>query len=281
MRRSNLRKVILCLSLIIAGPTWAQMIYEIKNPKYFTTVVKDGHNPGDQFKVFSPEEENKPMAIAELRKCDDKFCLYFVKKIRKNTVLQSGYRLEKAIVKKTGASQTQTTEASAESKPSGRKWVGLSYGVPLPNVIRADFGMQNIKGSNYDIGVGLGMLPASLGGIDLSGQTLGVSGQLRVPDYRLFWNVIPKFIAEIGLIKGDLDLSSITKRSGDVNSITAFYGMAGAALSQQFDNFSVDLGIAYSVNTIESPQKAPSGNEVSAPFAGSVSLLMLNGSWIF
>ncbi|GEM_PF-4521631 len=280
MQKNILRKLIIGFTLIIAAPSWAQMIYEVKGPTYFTTVVKDGNEVGDQFKVMSPEDDNKAMAIAELRKCDDKYCLYFVKKIRKNTSLQSGYKLKKAVAKKVTPTDGKT-EVAVENTVSGKKWVGVTYGAPLPNVFRLDMGLQNLRGSNYDIGLNLGMLPASLGGIDLKGQTLGLNTQYRLTDYVLFWKIIPKFIAEVGVIKADIDLSGVTKRANDVNSITAMYGMVAVALSQQFDSLFIDLGIGYSVNTIESPQVAPSKNEVSTPFGGSASLLMINASWMF
>ncbi len=254
------------------------MIYEIKNPKYFTTAIKEENQVGDQFKIFSPEEGEKTMAIAELRKCDSRYCLYFVKKIRKNATLQSGFRLEK-IQPKSAVKAAEAKEAAPA--PSGKKWIGVGFGAPLPSMFRAEFGFQNLKGSDYDIGINLGMLPSSLGGINLSGQTLGINGQYRVTNYVLFWNVIPKFVAEAGVIKADLDLSGITKRSGDTNSVTAPYGLAAVFLSQQFESFYVDVGIGYSLNLIETPQKAPSGNEVSTPFAGSISLLMFNLGYKF
>lgn len=283
MRKNNLAKLVIALTLIISGPSWAQMIYEMKDPMHFTTVVKDGNKAGDQFKVFSPDEGDKVMAIAQLQSCDAKDCTYVVKKIRKGVVLQSGFKLQKAtpVLKKPTDDQKSQEQVAQASTPSGKKWVGITFGAPLPSMFRAEFGLQNLRGSNYDIAASLGMLPASLGGIDLKGQTLGVSAQYRMSDYVLFWKVVPKFSAEIGLIKADLDLSGITKKAGDTNSITSFYGLAAVYLSQQFENFFIDLGIGYSVNTIESPQVAPSKNEVSTPFAGSISLLMINASWMF
>lgn len=285
MRKNNLKKIILSLTLIISGPSWAQMIYEIKDPMNFTTVVKEGNKIGDQFKIYSPDEGDKVMAIGQLKSCDPQYCLYVVRKIRKGVVLQSGFKLEKAtpVAKKIVSSgeQTSSEKVVETSASSGKKWVGLTFGAPLPSMLRAEFGLQNLRGSNYDLGINLGMLPASLGGIDLSGQTLGVNAQYRVQDYVLFWNVIPKFMAEVGVIKADLDLSGITKKSGDTNSVTAPYGLAAFFLSQQFQSFFIDLGVGYSLNLIETPQVAPSKNEVSTPFAGSISLLMINASWMF
>lgn len=281
MLKSNFRKIVFSFTLVIAGPSWAQMIYEMKDPMRFTTVVKEGHQVGDQFKIFSPDEGDKVMAIGQLQSCDAKYCTYYVKKIRKGVVLQSGFKLQKATPAGVKPAAPKDEKAAEAPTPSGRKYIGLTFGAPLPSMFRAEFGLQNLRGSNYDLGFNLGMLPSSLGGIGLSGQTLGVNGQYRVQDYVLFWNVVPKFMAEVGVIKADLDLSGITKKSGDTNSVTAPYGLAAVFLSQQFKNFFVDLGIGYSLNLIETPQVAPSKNEVSTPFAGSISLLLLNVSWMF
>lgn len=247
----------------------AEVVSEVKNSRYFTTSAGIEYEIGKVYKVFS-SENSKAFAYAELRKCNDKVCLFFVKKIKKNTEIKTGDLIEKYEVP-----EEETKIAR------GKRWASLGWGAPLPMVIRIEFGFQNIAGSDLDLGINLGQLPGSLNHIDLKGQTIGLTAQYRVPQYNIFWDVFPKFIAEVGMIKGEIDISPISKVSEDKNDISEPYALVGFMLSKQFKFSFIDLGVGYSYNTLKSPQQGPSGARVSTSFAGTVPLFMLSGGFIF
>ena len=281
MLRNSLKTNLVLLVLIFTGHVSAQVIDEIKSTSYFTTAPSSENSVGDQFKVYDPDDA-RPMAVAELKKCSPQACTYFVKKIRRGVYLESGFRLEKAIVK---IKEVKKIDPEIPEVPTpisnNKKWIGISYGAPLQNTTRLDFGFQNIAASRIDLGVSVGKLPGSLSGIDIEGHSLSVNAQYRFVNNILFWKVIPKITAELGMIKADLDLSSVTKIAGDTNSITNAYGLIGLSLSQQFEKVYIDIGAALSYNTLENPQVAPSGNRVSIPFADSVALLVLSLGYLF